>query len=64
MRSLLGAGVLLTRKRDAGGVRAGDLGEVEGKSAPAAPDIEHVGAGLDQKLGRQVAFLGELGVVE
>ncbi len=40
------------------------LGEVERKPAPAASNIEHALAGGDQKLGRQMAFLGKLGIVE
>ena len=44
--------------------RAGGLGEVEGEAAPAASDIEHRRPGLDEQLRREVAFLGELGVVE
>ena len=42
-----------------------NLGEIERKPAPAAADVEHRGAGLvDAKLGREVALLGELGIVE
>ena len=63
-RALLRARVLLLRERDAGDVRAGDLGKIERKAAPAAADVEHRCARLDTKLGGEVALLGELGVVE
>ncbi len=63
-RPLLRASVLLLRERDAGDVRTGDLGEVEGESAPAASDIEDAGLRLNKELCRQVALFGELGVVE
>ena len=38
--------------------------EVERKAAPAAADVEHPLAGRGQELGREMAFLGELGIVE
>ena len=56
--------MLLLRQRDAGDARRGQLGEILRKTAPAAPDVEHALARLDQKLRRQMAFLGELGIVE
>jgi hypothetical protein len=62
--SLLRAGVLLLRERDAGHVGAGNLGEIKSKTAPAAADIEHIRTGLDQQLRREVPLLGELRVVE
>ena len=64
MRPVLGALVLLLRQRDAGDVRAGNLGEIERQAAPAAADVEHRGAGLDAELRREMALLGELRVVE
>ena len=64
MRALLRARELLLRERDAGHLRAGNLGEIEREPAPAAADIEHLGAGFDPKLRGEVAPLGELCVVE
>ena len=43
---------------------SGHLGEIEAEPAPAGTDIEHAVARPDQELGRQMALLGELGVVE
>ena len=45
-------------------LRAGDLGKIERKSAPAAADVEHLGARLDLELGGKMTLLGELRVVE
>src|SRR5712691_3567559 len=56
--------MLLLRQRDADDVRAAMLGEIERKPAPAAADFEHAPARRDQELRREVAFLGELGVIE
>jgi len=61
--------VLFLRQRDAGNVRAGDLGHVKAEPAPAAADIEHaqipiVAVAAEQQLGGEVTLLGELGVVE
>ena len=55
---------LLLRQRDAGDLGAGDFGEIERKPAPAAADIEHLGARRRAQLGRQMTPFGELGVVE
>ena len=55
---------LFLRQRDAGDPRAAVFGEIERKPAPAGADVEHALAGLDQQLGREMALLGELGVVE
>ena len=43
---------------------ARSFGEVEREAAPARADVEHLMAGLGQELRRDVAFLGELGIVE
>jgi hypothetical protein len=51
------------RQRDAH-TRAADIGEIQRKPAPAGADVEHALAAFDQQLGRDVAFLGELRVVE
>ncbi len=63
-----GAGVrhlqLLGRKRDAGDVGAGHFSQIETKAAPAGADVEHAVAGVDQKLGGDMAFLGKLGFVK
>src|SRR5207249_486546 len=56
--------VLLLRQRDPGDARAAMLGEIERKPTPAAADVEHALVRRDQELGREMAFLGELGVVE
>ena len=40
------------------------FGEVKRKAAPAAADVEHALAGRCQELGREMALLGELGIVE
>src|SRR5437870_2262762 len=40
------------------------LGEIEGKPAPAAPDVEHALVRGDQKLGREVSLFGKLRIVE
>ena len=55
---------MFLRQRDAGDLRAGNLGEIERKAAPAAADVEHRGAGLEAQLGGEMPLLGELGVVE
>ena len=52
------------RERDAGCLRARDLGEVKSQAAPAASDIKDIGARIDQELGGKVALLGELRVVK
>ena len=44
--------------------QCGGLGEVEAEPAPARADVEHPLAGLDGKLGGEVALLGELGLLE
>ena len=41
-----------------------DLGKIKREPAPAAADIEHLGARFDQQLRREMTFLGELRVVE
>ena len=63
-RSILRAPVLFLRQRDSGDARAANLGEVERETAPAAADVEHGCAGIEPELGRQVAFLGKLRVIE
>ena len=55
---------LLLRERDAGDLRAAHLAKVEPEAAPARADVEHARSRLDQELRSQMAFLGELGVVE
>ena len=49
-RAVLRALELFLRQRDAGDVRAGDLGEIKRKAAPAAADVEHFGAGWRRSL--------------
>ena len=56
--------VLLLREGDAGDAGAAGLGQVEAEAAPARADVEHLHAGLDVELRRQVALLGELGILE
>ena len=56
---------LLLGEGDAGDLRPPHLREVEAEPAPARADVEHLEIGLvEQELGREVALLGELGVVE
>ena len=57
---------LLLRQCDAGDFRAAEFGEIKPEPAPAAADVEHaaVGALADEKLGGEMALLGELRVVE
>ena len=63
-RALARARVLLLRERDAGDVRAAELGQIERKPAPAAADVEHALVPRDEQLGREMTLLGELGIVE
>ena len=63
-RPVLGALVLLLRQRDAGHPRAGNFRKIERQAAPAAADVEHLGAGLDAEFRREMALLGQLRVVE
>src|SRR6202167_4532115 len=63
-RPLAGAGVLFARKSDAGRAGAGHAGEIKRHSTPTTADVEHIGAGLNEKLGGKVTLLGELRVVE
>ena len=48
------------RQRDAGDTGAGDARQIERQTAEAAADVEHVLPGLDNQLGGDVAFLGQL----
>ena len=61
---VLGEVELCLRQRDARYFRAANLRQIERKTAPAAADVEHVRAWLEQKLGSEVTLFGELGVVE
>jgi hypothetical protein len=45
-------------------LHVGDGGKVERHAAPAAADLEHALAGLEQELGRDVALLGGLRLLE
>src|SRR4029077_5273790 len=63
-RPVLGALILLLRQRDAGHLGVGNFREIERQTAPAATDVEHLGAGRDAQLRRQMALLGQLRVVE
>ena len=67
--ALVGDGVLFLRQRDAGHIGAGDLGEIQAQSAPAAADVEHpqvslVAVAAEQQLGGEMPLLGELSIVE
>src|SRR4029077_13838462 len=64
LRPVLGALVLFLRQRNAGDLRAGDLGQLERQSAPAAADVEHLGAGRDPQLGGEVTLLCQLRVIK
>src|SRR5439155_26990004 len=59
-----GSPPLLARQRDAGHRRAAELRQIERKAAPAAADVEYAPLVAQQQFGREVALLGELGVVE
>ena len=63
-RPLLRARELFLREGDAGHLRARDFGEIERQAAPAAADVEHLGAGLDAELRGEMPLLGKLSVVE
>ena len=63
-RAAARSGELLRRERDRGDAGFAYFGEVHGEPTPAAADVEHAVAALDQELGRQVPLLGDLGVVE
>jgi hypothetical protein len=56
--------VLLLRKRDAGHVGAGIVGEIQSQPAPAAADIKHARARIDPEFGCEMALFRKLGVVE
>ncbi len=56
--------MLLLRERDTGHIDAADFGEIESKPAPAAADVEYALVGFDRQLGRHMALLGQLGVIE
>ena len=60
----LGGRELFLRQGDAGHLGAAEIGEIERKAAPAAADVEHLVARLDEKLGGDMPLLGELRVVE
>ncbi len=47
-----------------GDARLQQFGKVEREATPAAADVEHAFAGLEDQLGGDVPLLGELGVVE
>ena len=53
------------RERDAGDMRAAKLGEIERQARPSRSRCRaRAGRGCRQQLGREMALLGELGVVE
>src|SRR6266852_2135719 len=64
VRAHLRERVLLSGKRDPGDTRAANTREIKRQATPAAADIEHASILGDEKLGRQVTFLGELCVIE
>ena len=55
---------MLLRKRDARHPREAQFGKVKRKPAPPAADIEHAVAGFDEELRGEMAFLGELRIIE
>ena len=61
---LVGNGMLLLRQRHAGDIGAAELGEIEPKTAPAAPHVEHALIAPKPQLRGDVPFLGELCIVE
>lgn len=63
-RARIGDLQLFGRQRHAGDGGVCDLGDIEPEPAPARADVEHALAGLDEQLGGDVPFLGELRVVE
>jgi hypothetical protein len=56
--------VLLLGEGEAGDVAVAFSREVEREAAPARPDVEHLVAGPQQELGRNMPFLVALGGVE
>ena len=52
------------RQRDAGDAGAGDARKIERQTAEAAADVEHFLPGLDDELGGDMAFLGQLRAFE
>src|ERR1700730_18347058 len=63
-RAPVGERVLLSGKSDPGDTCAANVREVKRKPAPAAADIEHALILRNEKLCREMAFLGELRVIE
>ena len=62
--ALLGDRQLLLRERDADDLHAGGLARSSASAAPAAADVEHRLAGLEQQLGGDVALLGRLRLLQ
>ena len=59
-RALIGDRMLLGRKRDAGHLHVEEVGKENAEAAPAGADVEDVLAGLERKLGGEMALLGPL----
>jgi hypothetical protein len=55
---------LFLRQRNAGDLGPGDFGQIERQSAPAAANVEHLGAGRDPQFGGEVTLLCQLRVVK
>ena len=64
VRARLGDLELFVRQGHAGDIGASGLGQIQRKSAPAGPDVEHALAALDQQLGGEMPLLGKLGVIQ
>src|SRR5262249_55017429 len=59
-----GESVLLLREGAPGYARVAKFAEIEGQPAPAAANIEDASLRIEQELGREMALLRELRVVE
>ena len=58
--ALLRQSQLFLRQRDTRDVHLCAFGQIEGKTAPAAADVEHLLTRFEQQLGRYMAFFVEL----
>src|SRR5215204_1509036 len=55
---------LFLRKGDASHLRAADLSQVNREPAPSRADVEQPDTAFDQKLGRKMSLLGNLGIIK